>query len=139
QSRVIDWYGPDGGPEASTSQVVGARLSQRRRITGDESDFLLRHAPGPAKMTLPAPSNFYVVSWKAGVSDAVYGSRSEMLEEVVRIVRGEVEALIADGFTYIQLDAPFYGSFIDERERQRLREDGVDPDRALREIVAADD
>src|SRR5207237_10651731 len=55
------------------------------------------------------------------------------------IIREEVEALIADGVTYVQLDAPFYGSFIDERERRRLREAGVDPDQAIREVVAADD
>jgi 5-methyltetrahydropteroyltriglutamate--homocysteine methyltransferase len=62
-----------------------------------------------------------------------------MLADVVGIVRGEVEALIADGVTYIQLDAPYYGPFMDERERGRLQEGGVDPDQALREVVAADD
>jgi 5-methyltetrahydropteroyltriglutamate--homocysteine methyltransferase len=139
QSRLIDWHGPGGGPEASTSRVVGARLSQRHRLTDGETAFLLSNAPGPTKMTLPAPSNFYVVGWKAGVTDAAYRSRSEMMEDVVRILRGEVEALIADGVAYIQLDAPFYGPFMDERERRRLREDGVDPDQALLEVVAADD
>jgi 5-methyltetrahydropteroyltriglutamate--homocysteine methyltransferase len=139
ESRIVDWHGPGGGPAASTSQVVGARLRARRRLTGVESTFLRNHAPGRAKMTLPAPSNFYVVSWKAGVTDAAYGSRSEMLADVVQIIREEVEALIAEGITYVQLDAPFYGSFIDERQRRGLREDGVDPDRALQEVVAADD
>src|SRR2546429_8306866 len=33
QSRVIDWHGPGGGPEASTSRVVGSRLRQLRRLT----------------------------------------------------------------------------------------------------------
>jgi 5-methyltetrahydropteroyltriglutamate--homocysteine methyltransferase len=139
QSRIVEWHGPGGGPAASTSQVVGARLRPRRRLTGEESTFLRGHAPGPAKMTLPAPSNFYVVSWKAGVTDAAYGSRSEMLADVVQILREEVEALIAEGITYVQMDAPYYGSFIDERERGAFREAGVDPDQALQEVVAADD
>jgi 5-methyltetrahydropteroyltriglutamate--homocysteine methyltransferase len=89
-------------------------------------------------MTLPAPSNFWVVSWKAGVSDQAYASRSEMLQDVVRIVRDEVQALIQDGVDYIQMDAPFYGVFIDEQHRATLRQSGVDPDVALREVVAAD-
>jgi 5-methyltetrahydropteroyltriglutamate--homocysteine methyltransferase len=72
------------------------------------------------------------------VSDAAYGSRSEMLQDVVRILRSEVEALVADGVAYIQLDAPFYGAFIDAQHRETLRKTGVDPDRALREVVAAD-
>ncbi len=138
-SRVVRWYGPGGGSEASTSRVVGARLRRRRRLTEVEVAFLARHAPGPYKVTLPAPSNFYVVGWQEGVSDAAYGTRSELMEDVVRILREEIEFLIAEGVPYIQLDAPYYGSFIDERERQRLREEGVDPDRALLEVVAADD
>jgi 5-methyltetrahydropteroyltriglutamate--homocysteine methyltransferase len=138
QSRVIDWKGPGGGSEASTSNVVGARLRQRRRLAGNESAFLTAHAGGPCKVTLPAPSNFFVVSWRAGITDRAYGSRNEMLDDAVGIVRGEVEALIAEGVSYVQLDAPFYGSFLDERERERLRGEGLDVDRALEDVVAAD-
>jgi 5-methyltetrahydropteroyltriglutamate--homocysteine methyltransferase len=138
QSRTVEWRGPGGGPEPSTSSIVGARLRPRRRLTGVQAAFLKEHAPGPIKMTLPAPSNFWVVSWKAGVSDHAYGSRSEMLQDVVRIVRDEIQALIQDGVDYIQMDAPFYGVFIDEQHRATLRQSGVDPDAALREVVAAD-
>jgi 5-methyltetrahydropteroyltriglutamate--homocysteine methyltransferase len=140
QSRTVEWHslGGDVQPEASTSNVVGGRLRPRRRLTGDQAAFLKQHAPGPVKMTLPAASNFWVVSWKAGVSDAVYESRSAMLQDVVRILRAEVESLIKDGVSYIQLDAPFYGVFIDEQHRATLRHTGVDPDAALRELVSAD-
>jgi 5-methyltetrahydropteroyltriglutamate--homocysteine methyltransferase len=138
QSRTIEWYGPGGGAEPSTSSVVGGRLEPRRRLTGDQTAFLKSRAPGPIKMTLPAPSNFWVVSWKAGVSDQAYPSRHAMLEAVVGIVRAEIEALLADGVDYIQLDAPFYGVFIDEQHRATLRRTGVDPDQALHEVVAAD-
>jgi 5-methyltetrahydropteroyltriglutamate--homocysteine methyltransferase len=138
RSRVVEWHGPGGGAEASTSQVVGERLRQRRRLTADEGAFLARHAGGPYKVTLPAPSNFYVVSWQDGITDSAYRSRSDLLADVVAIVRAEVEALVAAGVPYVQLDAPYYGSFIDERERGRLRESGVDPDAALLEVVAAD-
>jgi 5-methyltetrahydropteroyltriglutamate--homocysteine methyltransferase len=138
QSRTVNWRGPGGGPEPSTSSIVGAKLEPRRRLTGDQTAFLTKHSPGPVKMTLPAPSNFWVVSWKAGVSDKVYQSRSEMLEDVVRIVRDEIKALIDDGVEYIQMDAPFYGVFIDDQHRATLRQSGVDPDKALEEVVRAD-
>src|ERR687883_3031 len=94
QSRTMDWRGPGGGPEASTSSIVGGKLEPRRRLTGEQIAFLKQHAPGPIKMTLPAPSNFWVVSWKAGVSDAAYASRSEMLQDVTRIVGEEIQALV---------------------------------------------
>lgn len=140
QSRVLEWHsmGGDLQTEASTSNVVGSRLTVRGRLTETQATFLKAHAPGPTKMTLPAPSNFWAVSWKAGLSDRVYASRSEMLADVVRILRAEVAALVADGVGYIQLDAPFYGVFIDPEHRATLRATGVDPDAALREVVAAD-
>ena len=138
QSRTIEWHGPGGGQESSTSRVVGAPLLPRRRLTGEESGFLRQHAPGAFKITLPAPSNFFVVSWEPGVTDAVYASRSEMLADIVRIVRVEIESLIAEGVTYIQMDAPFYGAFIDPKVREQLRAAGLDPDRGLQEAVAGD-
>jgi 5-methyltetrahydropteroyltriglutamate--homocysteine methyltransferase len=140
QSRIMEWRGQDGSKqtEASTSSVVGARLRPRHRLTGAETAFLKQHAPGPIKMTVPAPSNFWVVSWKEGVTNAAYASRSEMLQDFVPILRAEIEALVQDGVDYIQLDSPFYGVFIDERYRAELRQAGYDPDRALQEVVAAD-
>jgi 5-methyltetrahydropteroyltriglutamate--homocysteine methyltransferase len=138
QSRTLEWRGPGGGAEPSTSKVVGGKLSPRRRLTRLQAEFLKRHAPGPIKMTLPAPSNFWAVSWKAGVSDRAYASRHAMLSDIVRIIRDEITALLADGVDYIQLDAPFYGVFIDAQHRATLRHSGVDPDAALQEVVAAD-
>ena len=137
-SRPMEWHGPGGGVEPSTSNVVGSQLKPHRRLTGDQTKFLKSNAPGRVKMTLPAPSNFWVASWKAGVSDKAYASRSEMLRDVVHIVRDEIVALIADGVDYIQMDAPFYGVFIDEQHRATLRQTGIDPDKALHEVVAAD-
>ena len=138
QSRMIEWYGPGGGAEPSTSHVAGGRLTPRRRLTGEQTAFLRQHAPGSIKMTVPAPSNFWVASWKAGVSDRAYASRSEMLQDVVRIVHQEVKALLQDGVAYVQMDAPFYGVFIDAQHRATLQQSGVDPDAALQELVAAD-
>ena len=140
QSRTVQWHTPTGelAPEPSTSNVVGAKLHPRRRLTGDETTFLKQHAEGRIKMTLPAPSNFWVVSWRDGISTQAYASRSEMLHDITQILRTEVEALIDDGVAYIQLDAPFYSAFVDEQQRAALRTAGIDPDQALAELVAAD-
>ena len=138
QSRMLNWKGPGGGTFPSHSHVVGARLQPRRRLTSDQAAFLSQHADGPFKITLPAPSNFYVASWQAGVTDRAYASRSEMLADIAAIVRTEVEALISDGVSYVQLDSPFYSSFFDDAERDRLSAGGVDPDAAVAEVVAAD-
>src|SRR4051812_33634562 len=91
QSRTIDWHGPGGGAFPSHSHVVGGTLRPRRRITGNQVEFLKQNAGGPFKITLPAPSNFYVVGWQPGVTEQAYRSRSQMLADFVQIVRDEVE------------------------------------------------
>ncbi|HZD67004.1 MAG TPA: cobalamin-independent methionine synthase II family protein [Acidimicrobiales bacterium] len=138
QSRMVTWHGPEGGQEPSTSKVVGSRLVPHRGLTALETGFLADHAPGPVKVTLPAASNFYVVGWMPGVTDQAYASRAEMMADVVSILRAEVEALVDAGVSYIQMDSPYYASFMDEAERERLVEAGVDPDDGLSAAVAAD-
>jgi 5-methyltetrahydropteroyltriglutamate--homocysteine methyltransferase len=135
---VVEWHGPGGGPEASTAKVVGARLEQKRRLTGDEITFLRAHARAPFKLTVPTPSSFLLVSFKPGLTDRWYASRSEMVGELGRIVRRELQALLAEGVRYLQLDAPYYTSYLDARVRERLRQNGVDPDRAFDDSIAVD-
>ena len=134
----IEWQGPGGGVEGSTAQVAGARLRKVQRLTGHELPFLKAHAPGPIKITLPAPSNFLVTSYRPGITDRVYRTRAEMLRDLVEIVRDEIQWLAAEGVPYVQLDAPYYSTYLDPRTRERLRQAGLDPERGLEEAIAAD-
>jgi 5-methyltetrahydropteroyltriglutamate--homocysteine methyltransferase len=135
---VIEWYGPGGGAEASTARVAGARLRQTRRLTATEVGFLTTHARGPFKVTVPTPSSFLLVSYKPGLTDRWYATRADMVHELALIVRREIASLVDDGVPYIQLDAPYYTSYLDARVRERLRGNGVDPDQAFEDSLAAD-
>ncbi len=135
---VIEWHGPGGGSEASTAQVVGARLQQKRRLTEHEVAFLKTHSHGPSKITIPTPSSFLLVSYKPDLTDRFYPTRADMVHELALIVRREIAALVADGVPYIQLDAPYYTSYLDARVRERLRQHGIDPDKAFDQSLAAD-
>jgi 5-methyltetrahydropteroyltriglutamate--homocysteine methyltransferase len=135
---VLHWRGPGGGPEHTTARMVGARLRPTRHLTARELPFLQQHAPGPVKMTIPAPSNFMVVGYKRGVSDTAYPTRAEFARDVATIVRAEIEMLIAAGVPYVQLDAPFYSIWVDPETRERMRQAGTDPDESLAEAVAVD-
>lgn len=134
----LQWQGPGGGVEASTAQVAGARLRKVRRLTGHELPVLKAHAPGPFKITLPAPSNFLVTSYKPGVTDLAYPTRADLLRDLVAVVRDEIAWLVAEGVVYVQLDAPYYSHYLDPRVRERMRGAGIDPDRTLDEAIAAD-
>ncbi len=76
--------------------------------------------------------------YRPGISDRYYPTQAALLQELVGIIGGEVRALVADGARYVQLDAPTYPHFVDERLRERALLAGVDPDRAVDEAIAAD-
>jgi 5-methyltetrahydropteroyltriglutamate--homocysteine methyltransferase len=134
----IDWHGPGGGAEGSFAQVAGSRLRPMRRLTQHESLFLKRQAGGPIKMTVPAASNFMGVGYRRGVTDKFYATPRALADHIAEIVRDELLALAADGVAYLQLDAPYYCSYMDERLREQLRSSGIDPDQALADAVDAD-
>lgn len=135
---MLDWKGPGGGEEASSANVVGGKLEKRRNLTEFEFPFLSGEAPGPFKITLPAPSNFMVSSYKPGLTDRYYGSRAALLQDLSNIIREEIQWLVAQGATYIQLDAPFYSHYLDPAHRDQMIEDRRDPDRELADGLAAD-
>ena len=135
---ILDWKGPGGGFEASTAQAVGARLKKVRKLTAHELPFLKKSAPGPFKITVPAPSNFMVSSYKKGVSSRFYPTRDQLLHDLVEIIRDEIKWLVAEGAGYIQLDAPFYSHYVDSIQRGRLQREGLNPDEEFRKSVAGD-
>lgn len=135
---VMNWKGPGGGAEGSTAQVVGAKLRKMRKLTAHELPLMKKSAPGPFKITLPAPSNFMVASYKPGVTDRFYPTHADLLAEIVAIVRDDVQWLAQQGATYIQLDAPYYSHYLDPAQRERMRAAGIDPDEEFSAAVAGD-
>jgi 5-methyltetrahydropteroyltriglutamate--homocysteine methyltransferase len=133
------WQGPGGEPqEQGTRQVVGAKLRHVRRLTELQTQFLQAHAPGPVKITVPSPNQFPAISFQPGVTDQFYPTRSDLLWELVSIIKSEIAALVADGVPYIQMDEPRYSYYVDPKWRQHLRDLGEDPDKMFEEAIAAD-
>jgi len=138
-SVVRMWQGPGGEPqEQGTNLVVGGKLRPRRRLTRQQTAFLNDHAPGPFKITLPSANQFPTISYQEGLTDKFYPTRSDLLWEIVGILKNEVQALVNDGVSYIQIDAPRYSYFVDPKWRQHLKDMGQDPDKLFEEAVQAD-
>jgi methionine synthase II (cobalamin-independent) len=138
QKVTLEWKGPGGGAEGSTAQAAGAKLRKVRKMTGHEVPFLKHEASGDFKLTLPAPSNFVLASYKPGLTDAFYPTHADLLRDLVEIVRDEVRWLVSEGVSYIQFDAPYYSHYLDPRQRERLRVGGLDPDREFERAIAGD-
>jgi 5-methyltetrahydropteroyltriglutamate--homocysteine methyltransferase len=135
---MLEWQGPGGGAEASTANAVGARLRKTKKLTAHELPFLKKSGHGPFKVTLPAPSNFMLASYKRGLTDRFYASHIDLLQDLVAIVRDEVEWLVAEGATYIQFDAPYYSHYLDPRQREAIRKAGRDPDEEFEAGIEGD-
>ena len=130
---------PAPAPVSSVTGIVTAKLRGLRRLTAHELPFLRAHSPGAIKMTLPSATQFPAIAYKRGVTDRVYPSHSALLWDIVGIVKAEVQALVADGVPYVQIDAPRYSYYVDPKWRDWIRtEMGLDPDAALDEAVRAD-
>ena len=131
-----------GRVAAAPSRVAGVvttRLRQLRRLTAHELPFLQAHSPGAIKMTLPSATQFPAIAYKRGVTDKVYRSHSALLADIVAVIRAEVLALVADGVSYLQIDAPRYSYYVDPKWREYIRaEMGMEPNVALDEAIRAD-
>jgi 5-methyltetrahydropteroyltriglutamate--homocysteine methyltransferase len=149
-SVMLEWHGPGGGAEKTTAKIVGATLRKRQMLTADELPLLKSLAtsfpgqpgpsggPAPFKVTLPAPSNFVPTGFKPGITDRFYRDREALLADLVAIVRDEIAWLVAQGVTYIQLDAPFYSHYLDPQHRAAMKTSGADPDAEFLAAVAGD-
>jgi 5-methyltetrahydropteroyltriglutamate--homocysteine methyltransferase len=89
-------------------------------------------------MTVPSPNQFPTINFQPGLTDQFYPTRSDLLWEIVKIIKAEIAALIEEGVPYIQIDAPRYSYYVDPQWRQHLRDLGEDPDELFQEAVAAD-
>jgi 5-methyltetrahydropteroyltriglutamate--homocysteine methyltransferase len=132
-----------GVPTTPTSRPVAGivvnKLRKKKRLTEHETAFLKQHSPGDIKMTLPSANQFPAIAYRKGITDRIYPTHSELLWDIVPIIKSEIQALVKDGVKYIQIDAPRYSYFIDPKWRHYIKEEmGVDPSQALDEAIKAD-
>ena len=139
----FEWRGPGSelakeSKEGNLQFVVGAKLRKKGRFTPGEAPFLKQYAPGPFKVCTPAAMQHAVSRYRPGVTDKFYPTIYDMLQDLAVIMRDEVQALIDEGASYVQLDAPSYSTFYDPRRRELLEQSGVDAAAAFDAAIAAD-
>ncbi len=124
--------------EGNLQYIVGGKLRRKGRFTPNEAPFLKQHAPGPFKVCTPAAMQHAIMRYRPGVTDKFYPTVHDMLQDVATIMREEVQALIDEGASYVQMDAPSYSNFFDPRRRELLQQSGIELDEALDAAIAAD-
>jgi 5-methyltetrahydropteroyltriglutamate--homocysteine methyltransferase len=126
-------------PAAGMGQVIGGKLTAKRRLTGNQAPFLKQHAGStPFKVTIPAASYVTTRGYKPGTSDAAYPKRKDALDDVAAIIGAEVKALVAEGVPYVQLDNPHYPDYVDPSRVEQMEAYGWDVKQMVRDDIEAD-
>jgi methionine synthase II (cobalamin-independent) len=124
---------------AHVTGIVNRKLCAVQSLTAGELPFLKQHSPGDIKVLLPSATQFPAISFKTGVTDNVYRDRSDLLWDIVEIMKQDYAELASAGVKYIQIDAPRYSYYMDPKWREWIRSEmGQDPDAALDEAIRAD-
>ncbi|MFZ0393425.1 MAG: hypothetical protein WCF17_00860 [Terracidiphilus sp.] len=124
---------------SSVNGVVTGKLRQREPLTGRELTFLKEHAMGTVKMTLPSATQFPAISFKYGITDAVYADPYALLSAITEIMAEDVKTLSSSGISYLQIDAPRYSYYLDAKWTAWMqRELRVDPAQMLTASLNAD-
>lgn len=118
--------------------VAKGKLALKKRITAKEIAFLKVHAPGPFKMTIPSPVTLSRSAYKPGVSDRVYPTWQDLFNDYAQLIAQEIKAMVEDGATYVQLDAPHYSRFVIPNRQKMLTDIGVNLEEELAMAIAAE-
>lgn len=70
-------------------------------------------------------------------SASVYGSRQELVDDIVAVEAQMLKEVLAAGCRYVQIDEPSFTAYVDQRSLDAMRAKGEDPDRLLDMAIAA--
>jgi 5-methyltetrahydropteroyltriglutamate--homocysteine methyltransferase len=86
--------------------AVFGPLGRSRPLAVHEADFVRTLTDRPVKVALPGPYLLTRTMWMECISDRAYRSREHLAEDIIRVLREELHALLAAGVALVQLDEP---------------------------------
>lgn len=95
------------------------RLSRREPLAVDELRFVQQLTDLPVKVALPGPYLLTRAMWVGAWSRAGYGDKTEMGDDVVRILREELCELRDAGASFVQFDEPVLTEVVMGEDNQR--------------------
>jgi len=133
--NTVIWFDMEGNKIVDPVTVgVVDRIKKKHDISVEEFAFLRAVTDKPIKITIPSPTmmSYYFVP---GVSDKVYSSPNEYLDDVTSILKEAVSRLEQIGVTYIQVDAPDFGMLLDPIQQEWFASKGFNPDSLVKQGV----
>lgn len=91
---------------AISNPVCVDKIKRRDKLAVDELKFLKQHTDKAVKIPLPGPYLLTRAMYVEGLTHAAYPTKEDLGEDVVCILREEIQDLIDAGVDFIQLDEP---------------------------------
>lgn len=95
------------------------KLKRREPLAVNEFQFLKTLTDKPIKVTLPGPYLLTRAMWVTAHSHSAYGDKPVMAEDVIAILRDELEDLCAAGATIVQFDEPVLTEIVHSGDSKR--------------------
>src|SRR5204863_2040033 len=89
-----------------SSPICTARVDRREPLTVDDLAFARRHTDLPIKVTLPGPYLLTRAMFVPELTRAYYPDKEALAEDVVALLRAELEELRSAGAECVQFDEP---------------------------------
>jgi 5-methyltetrahydropteroyltriglutamate--homocysteine methyltransferase len=89
-----------------SSPICTGALARREPLTVDDLRFARRHTDRPIKITLPGPYLLTRAMFVPDLSRPVYQDKEALAEDVVALLRRELEELTSEGVDFVQIDEP---------------------------------
>jgi methionine synthase II (cobalamin-independent) len=139
--QLPEWHRLDGSPPTDETDfdvyAANAKVTQKTNHTSAEAAFLARHAPGQFKITMIS-SSMGGFLWNPELSAAVYPTPADLVRDLAALQIKEIEGLIDQGVTWIQLDSLSYNQVFDDNFRAGVGLGSADPGQILDATVAVD-
>ena len=86
--------------------ICNGVLKYNKSLVSDEIKFLKKITNSPVKATLPGPYLMTRSMWLPALSKNFYNSKEELGEDVIKILKQEIDNLVQAGVDVIQFDEP---------------------------------
>jgi 5-methyltetrahydropteroyltriglutamate--homocysteine methyltransferase len=98
--------------------AVFGPLGRSRALAVDEARFVQAISIKPVKVALPGPYLLTRTMWMECISDRAYATREALADDIVRVLREELFALLAAGVALVQFDEPVLTEVVFNPPRQ---------------------
>lgn len=123
----------EGGETGETRSMlsVTGKVRRPKPIMLDGFQFLKSVTGRTPKTCIPSPTWVHMRGGRKTVNETVYPDIKEFWDDVVRVFHDEIRDLAAAGCTYLQIDEISFAFLCDQTIRDRVKADGLDPDRLI--------